>query len=115
MGKKPSKKGQGRNSTKYPKRFDTLADAVQGIPPSLVEKRKKDGVCARCNWKGHDATTCHREAVKISTKKMKKLEKEEEPSKTSKPSSSKQSSDAHPKVAVTRQGLAYTRWTPMKK
>ena len=61
-------------------------------------------MCARCNWKGHEATTCHREAVNISAKKMKKLEKEEEPSKTSKPSSSKPSNDSHPKVAVTKTG-----------
>lgn len=48
--------------------YTSLEEATRGIPPSLVEKRQRDGVCMRCGMNHHHWRFCRKQANTSSEK-----------------------------------------------
>jgi hypothetical protein len=62
-GSGPSQVGPSANPSKreFPRLFATLEEATKGIPQQVVRLRLERRLCARCGWRKHVATHCHKD------------------------------------------------------
>jgi hypothetical protein len=60
----PSQVGPAVNPSKkeFARRFATLEEATKGVPQHVVRLRLERRLCARCGWRRHAATYCHKDA-----------------------------------------------------
>jgi hypothetical protein len=58
-----SQVGPSANPSKreFPRLFATLEEATKGIPQHVVRLRLERRLCARCGWRKHVATHCHKD------------------------------------------------------
>jgi hypothetical protein len=58
-----------KDTSRYPKKYSSFADATEGVHTQLAEKRRKENKCGRCGIPGHDALYCAKPANTISSRR----------------------------------------------